>query len=317
MKKSILVTGGAGFIGANLSKYLVDDPNVSLIRIVDNFANSQISNISNLLNNPKVEFIEGDIVDYDFCMKITKGIDRISHQAALGSVPRSFSDPMTSTQVNILGTVNMLHASHVNGVERVILACSSSTYGDSNVMPRVEDLIGTPLSPYAITKYAVELYSQVFYKIYNLNFIGLRYFNVFGPLQKTDSQYAAVIPKFCKSILNDEVPSIFGDGETTRDFTYVDNIVLANHLALFTENKFALNQIYNVGCGEKISLNNVIAMLQKITGKNINPKYYEERKGDVKESMADISKIKKMLNYSPVINFEQGLIKTFNFYKNV
>jgi len=314
MKKSILITGGAGFIGANLAKDLLINPNVDKIRIIDNLSNGKLSNLKDLISNPKIEFINGDITDYNFCLKVTKGIDKVSHQAALGSVPRSIANPMKSTEVNILGTVNILNASQTNNVDRIILACSSSTYGDSQVMPRIEDKIGHPLSPYAITKYTIELYADMFKRIYNLDYIGLRYFNVFGPLQRTDSEYAAVIPNFCKSFIKNVEPVIFGNGETSRDFTYIDNIVLANKLALFTNNKDSLNQIYNVGCGESISLNQVIAILSRISGKKLNINYKQERKGDVRASRADINKIKTLLGYESIVNFEKGLLETYKYY---
>ncbi|MEM9858678.1 MAG: NAD-dependent epimerase/dehydratase family protein [Bacteroidota bacterium] len=265
-------------------------------------------------SDPKFEFIEADIRDYNSIIELTHGFDIISHQAALGSVPRSIENPMLSTDVNVSGSVNILHAAVVNKVQRVILACSSSTYGDSTSLPKKEDVIGKPLSPYAITKYAMELYADVFQKTYGLDFIGLRYFNVFGPKQSSDNPYAAVIPIFCKAFLEGRSPKINGDGETSRDFTYVDNAVQANLKAIFTDNESALNQIYNVACGERTSLNEMMTALRKITQQDIEASYGPERPGDVKHSLADISKIQNLLDYTPAIKFEEGLEKVYQWY---
>ena len=314
-KFKILVTGGAGFIGSNLVNNLLNDERVSLVRVIDNLSTGYYENIQEFEQNAKFEFINGDICDYSTCITAMKDIDRVSHQAALGSVPRSIENPMRSTEVNVLGTVNILHAAVVNKVERVILACSSSTYGDHSSLPKKEEIIGNPLSPYAVTKLAVEHMAQIFYLTYGLNYIGLRYFNIFGPKQNPDNPYAAVIPLFCKNFLNNTSPIINGDGLISRDFTYVDNAVLANSLALFTENKNALNQIYNTACQQRINLNNIIDNLNIITGKNLKPIYKEQRAGDVKHSEADISKIKTMLKYRPLVNFEEGLFKVFEWYK--
>ncbi|HAD97896.1 MAG TPA: LPS biosynthesis protein WbpP, partial [Cryomorphaceae bacterium] len=248
-------------------------------------------------SHPRFEYVKGDICNYDTCLKAMEGIHRISHQAALGSVPRSIENPMRSTEVNILGTVNILHAAVEKKIERVILACSSSTYGDSQELPKVEDRIGTPLSPYAVTKFSIEQFADVFHRTYGLNYIGLRYFNVFGPRQNPDNPYAAVIPIFCKAFLKGERPTINGDGNTSRDFTYVTNAIRANELALFTENENALNTIYNTACGEQVTLNEMIGFLQEISGKNIEAIYGPERAGDVRHSKADISKISSKLGY--------------------
>jgi UDP-N-acetylglucosamine 4-epimerase len=316
-KINILITGGAGFIGSNLVAHFINDDRVKLVRVLDNLSTGNYDNIKEFEQNSKFEFIKGDICDYETCIKATYGIDKISHQAALGSVPRSIENPMKSTEVNILGTVNLLHASVVNKVERIILACSSSTYGDHPGLPKVEEKIGKSLSPYAVTKLCVEQMADVFQQTYGLNFIGLRYFNIFGPKQNFNNAYAAVIPLFCKSFLENSQPIINGDGETSRDFTYIDNAVFANELAIFTSNSKALNQIYNTACGNRVTLNEIIMHLKNYSEKELNPIFTKERKGDVKHSEADIRKITTLLNYYPKIHFEEGLKKTFNWYKSI
>ena len=253
-----------------------------MVRVIDDFSNGYRSNVTEFINHPKYEFIEGDICDYETCLKATKGIDRISHQAALGSVPRSIENPMRTNEVNVGGTVNVLHAAYSQGVDRVILACSSSTYGDSRELPKKEERIGKPLSPYAVSKLTVEQYAEVFNKTYGLDFIGLRYFNIFGPRQNPSNPYAAVIPIFCQAFLEGASPTINGDGLTSRDFTYVSNAVYANEKALFTESTEALNEVYNVACGDQVTLNEMVQYLQRMTGKNINPVFGPERSGDVR-----------------------------------
>lgn len=310
----LLITGGAGFIGSNLVEKYVNDPRISLVRVVDDLSNGYFSNIEPFINHPKFEFLKGDISDYEVCLKATKNIDKVTHQAALGSVPRSIQNPMRSTEVNVLGTVNLMYACHVNQVERIVLACSSSTYGDSQALPKVEEYIGRPLSPYAVTKLAVELYAEVFYKTYGLNFIGLRYFNVFGPKQNADNPYAAVIPIFCKAFLEEGIITINGDGETSRDFTFVENTLMANDLALFTTDERALNQVYNVACGAQTTLNEMINILSLYTSKKIVVNYGQERKGDVRHSKADISKIKNILNFAVKCEFEEGLKRVYDWY---
>ena len=311
----IIVTGGAGFIGSNLVENLLKMEQVKKVRVIDNLSNGYYSNISEFESNSKFEFFQEDICDYQKMTALFKGFNVISHQAALGSVPRSIEDPMLSTKVNVDGTVNVLHAAVINKINKVILACSSSTYGDSQALPKKEEVIGRPLSPYAITKYAVELYADIFQKTYGLDFIGLRYFNVFGPKQNPDNPYAAVIPIFCKAFMENRRPHINGDGETTRDFTYVDNAVQANLRSIFTTDKNALNKIYNVACGEQISLNDMVEMLRRVTKKNINPQYGTERAGDVRHSLADISKIQALLSYTPQVKFEQGLERVYKWYE--
>jgi UDP-N-acetylglucosamine 4-epimerase len=245
-----------------------------------------------------------------------RGIHKVTHQAALGSVPRSIENPARTNEVNVGGTVNILHAAKEAGVDRVVLAFSSSTYGDSAELPKVEERIGKPLSPYAVSKYAAELYAEVFTRTYGLQFIGLRYFNIFGPRQNPDNPYAAVIPIFCKAFIEDRQPIIHGDGTTSRDFTFVGNALHANDLALFTENKAALNQVYNVACGEQVDLNEMVDMLRQITGKNIQAIHGQERSGDVKHSKANISKIKQHLGYEPQVRMLEGLKKVYQYYQD-
>jgi UDP-N-acetylglucosamine 4-epimerase len=311
----ILVTGGAGFIGANLVEYLLKDQQVSLVRVLDNLATGSVKNLEEFSADPKFEFFEGDIRNYETCLQACKGIDFVSHQAALGSVPRSINDPLTTNEVNITGTLNIFTAAKENAVKRVVYAASSSTYGDHSGLPKVENEIGVPLSPYAVTKYVNELYAQVYARLYGLELIGLRYFNVFGPKQNPQGPYAAVIPLFINAVLTNEPPIINGDGEHSRDFTYVANAVLANVLALFTQNTEAVNQVYNVACGEQTSLNDLFMIIKEIAGSDLVPQYGPERTGDVKHSLADISKAKDALSYKPVANIKDGLKTTFEYYR--
>ena len=316
MAKKIIVTGGAGFIGSNLTEALLNRADVTHVRVIDDLSNGYYENIAPFEGHPRFEFVKSDICDYDAMVELTRGYDAISHQAALGSVPRSIKNPMLTTRVNIDGTVNILHAAVKNGIDRVILACSSSTYGDSPDLPKTENRIGKPLSPYAISKFAIELYADVFWRTYGLNYIGLRYFNVFGPKQSPDNPYAAVIPLFCKAFLEDKAPTINGDGVTSRDFTYVDNAVQANLLALFTTDRDALNQVYNVACGEQTSLNELVEMLQQISGKQISAHYEAERPGDVKHSRADITRIRTLLGYEPQVFFQDGIRRIYEWYQS-
>lgn len=312
---NILITGGAGFIGSNLAEHFLNDPRVTLVRVLDDLSNGNYENIKELESHVKFEFVKGDICDYETCLQAMNGINRVSHQAALGSVPRSIENPMRTNSVNVGGTVNILHAAKVQGVERIVHAFSSSTYGDSMELPKKEDRIGSPLSPYAVSKYADELYADVFYKTYGLKYIGLRYFNIFGPKQDPDNPYAAVIPLFCKAFLNDTPPVINGNGGNSRDFTYIDNAVYANELALFTEDESALNQIYNVACGDQVSLIDMLNMLKSISGKEIEPVFGPERSGDIAHSKADIGKISSRLGYEPRVRMQEGLAKVYNWYK--
>jgi UDP-N-acetylglucosamine 4-epimerase len=312
----LLITGGAGFIGSNLVEHFLQDDRVELVRVVDDLSNGYRENIAEFEHHPKFEFVEGDISQYEVCESVTRGIDVISHHAALGSVPRSIENPMRSTEVNVLGSVNILHAAVKHNVKRVILAGSSSTYGDHQTLPKVEHQFGNAMSPYGVTKLCMEQMVQVFHRIYGLEYILFRYFNVFGPRQQPDNPYAAVIPLFCKAYLNDESPTIYGDGSTTRDFTFVENVVHANELAVFTEKLEAINQVYNVACGEMVSLIEIIDQLKQLSGMSIDPILKPERAGDIKQSLADIQKIRTSLGYEPKVYFRDGLVKTYEYYKS-
>jgi UDP-N-acetylglucosamine/UDP-N-acetylgalactosamine 4-epimerase len=311
----ILLTGGAGFIGSNLAEQLLKDKRVSAVRVLDNLATGSMNNISELIDDSKFEFIEGDIRDYKTCLEACNNIDLISHQAALGSVPRSIHDPLTTNEVNITGTLNVFTAAKEKKIKRVVYAASSSTYGDHPGLPKTEDKIGNPVSPYAITKYVNELYANVFANLYRMEFIGLRYFNIFGPKQDPHGPYAAVIPLFAEALLNNKPPTINGDGRHSRDFTYVDNAVQANLLSLFTTNAEAINQVYNIACGIQTSLLQLFDGLKKEAASSLQPVHGPERTGDVKHSMADISKAKKLLGYSVRVPVEEGLRMTFQWYK--
>ncbi len=313
----ILVTGGAGFIGSNLCEALLQQKQIIRVRVLDNLATGLHKNIEHLLSDPKFEFINGDIRDYETCKAAAAGMDCISHQAALGSVPRSINDPVTTNAVNISGTLNIFQAARENGIKRVIYAASSSTYGDSESLPKIEERIGKPLSPYAITKYVNELYADVFHRLYGIDFIGLRYFNVFGPKQNPEGPYAAVIPLFINAALSGETTYINGDGEQSRDFTFVANAVEANIKALFTDNADALNQVFNVAFGEKHTVNQLFDIVKEICNNPaFNKVHRGSREGDVKHSLADISKAKKMLHYDPEYDFKKGLKQAFDWYSN-
>lgn len=311
----ILVTGGAGFIGSNLVGRLLQTGTIEKVRVLDNLATGSKKNIEEFGSNPRFEFFQGDIRDYDTCLQACEGMDAVSHQAALGSVPRSINDPLTTNEVNITGTLNIFTAAKENAVKRVVYAASSSTYGDHPGLPKVEDRIGNPLSPYAVTKYVNELYAGVYASMYGLQLIGLRYFNVFGPKQNPQGPYAAVIPLFIQAVLNNEPPVINGDGEHSRDFTYVENAVQANILSLFTKDPATVNQVYNVACGKQTSLNELFEEIKSIAGSDLAPKYGPERKGDVRHSLADVSKAIKLLGYDPKANIREGLKITFEWYR--
>jgi UDP-N-acetylglucosamine/UDP-N-acetylgalactosamine 4-epimerase len=314
----VLVTGGAGFIGSNLVDSLLNSGNS--VVCLDNFSTGKRKNLESFLDNPKFKLIEGDIRNYDDCLKSLENIDIVFHEAALGSVPRSIKDPVTSTDVNIGGFVKMLFAAKESGIKRFIYAASSSTYGDHPDLPKVEDKIGSPLSPYAITKYVDELYADNFAKSYGIEVIGLRYFNVFGRRQDPDGAYAAVIPKFMKSLMKHEVPIINGDGTVSRDFTYIDNVIQANHLASVVQNKEALNQVYNVAHGERTTLNQLFSFIRELAGEfdssilAIEPNYGPFRAGDIPHSLASIEKAKNLLYYSPAFNVEEGLKEAVKWY---
>jgi len=313
---SFLVTGGAGFIGSHIVEYLVHS-GAKRVRVLDNLSTGFIENIEPFLAEPNFEFIQGDIRDIATCRKAVENIDFVSHQAALGSVPRSIDDPITTNEVNISGFLNMLCASKEAVVRNFVYAASSSTYGDSKILPKKEDNIGKPLSPYAVTKFVNELYADVFYKTYGVSSIGLRYFNVFGPRQNPNGAYAAVIPLFINAIKSNESPYINGDGEQTRDFTYVQNAVQANILAMLTEDRNALNQVYNIAVGDNITLNVLFESLIKLAkAEGLIAKYREARVGDVRDSLADISKARNLLGYTPSIPVLQGLELTFRNWKD-
>jgi UDP-N-acetylglucosamine 4-epimerase len=311
----ILVTGGAGFIGSNLVEYLLQKQEVECVRVLDNLATGSLKNMESFRDQPKFEFIEGDIRSYETCLRSCEGMDLISHQAALGSVPRSINDPLTSNEVNITGTLNIFTAAKEKKIKRVVYAASSSTYGDHPGLPKVEDKIGRPLSPYAVTKYVNELYARVYADIYGMQLIGLRYFNVFGPRQNPQGPYAAVIPLFIKAVLDNEPPVINGDGEHSRDFTFVGNAVHANDRALFSTNASAVNQVYNIAFGQQTSLNELFEMIKEIAGSDLAPRSGRESPGDVKHSLADISKAKQLLAYLPSLNIKDGLKVSFEWYR--
>lgn len=316
--RKILVTGGAGFIGSNLCEELVKKGNY--VVCLDNFSTGRIENIQGLLDNNRFKLIEGDIRNLDTCLKAVNGVDVVFHEAALGSIPRSIDDPITTNAVNISGFLNMFVAAKNAKIDRFIFAASSSAYGDNETIPKVEDTIGKPLSPYALTKYVDELYAHVFSITYGLKYIGIRYFNVFGRRQDPNSAYAAVIPLFIKKILKHEQPIINGDGSNSRDFTYIDNIIHINMLALETLSPKAFNQIYNGAGGENTS----VLELEQLITKNLSaydncidcivPIFGPNRIGDIKHSKASISKAKELLGYTPVCTFEDGLKKTIYWY---
>lgn len=311
--KNFLITGGAGFIGSNLVEYLIKY-GAGKVRVLDNLSNGYFENVKGFMDLPNFEFILGDIRDYATCEKALDGIDYLSHQAALGSVPRSIGDPITSNEVNVSGFLNMLTAAkNSSTLKKMVYAASSSTYGDSAALPKEEGNEGNPLSPYAVTKLVNELYANVYSKVYGFHSIGLRYFNVFGPKQNPNNPYAAVIPIFCKHFIEGTQPTINGDGLTSRDFTFVENAVQANIKAMLLP---TLNQheVMNMACGDQVTLNEMIEMLKVISGKDISANYGPERKGDVKHSKASIEKITALLNYEPKFRFQEGLKIVFEWY---
>lgn len=315
--KNILITGGAGFIGSNLCAYFLA---YNKVVCLDNFATGHRHNIEKFLSHPNFTLIEGDIRDFATCEKAVNGMDYVLHQAALGSVPRSINDPITTNDVNVGGFLNMLTAARNANVKRFVYAASSSTYGDSESLPKVEDVIGKPLSPYAVTKYVNELYADVFSKTYGIETIGLRYFNVFGRNQDPNGAYAAVIPKFVAQFLNHESPVINGDGNFSRDFTYIDNVVQMNELALLTENPQAVNTVYNTAFGERTTLNELINGLKEYLSEfdsaiaTVPIIYGENRIGDIPHSLASIDKAKNLLGYNPKFSMRQGLKEAVKWY---
>jgi UDP-N-acetylglucosamine 4-epimerase len=314
----ILVTGGAGFIGSNLCEALLKkDYNIVCL---DNFSTGKRENIEPFLSNPNFKLIEGDIRKLDDCRKAVEGVDYVLHEAALGSVPRSIKDPITTNEVNVGGFVNMLIAARDAKVKRFVYAASSSTYGDSKILPKVEDFIGKPLSPYAVTKYVNELYADVFSKTYGMECIGLRYFNVFGRRQDPNGAYAAVIPLFVKQFINHQSPVINGDGEYSRDFTYVDNVVQMNLLAIETTNVKAVNTVYNTAYGERTTLNQLVQYLQEYLSEydskiaDVTVIHGAERLGDIPHSLASIDKAKELLGYNPKFSMKEGLKEAVRWY---
>ncbi|WP_027379617.1 SDR family oxidoreductase [Chryseobacterium daeguense] len=314
----ILITGGAGFIGSNLTEYFLDKGyNVVCL---DNFATGHRHNIEPFLSNPNYKLIEGDICDLEVCRKAVEGVDYVLHQAALGSVPRSIKDPIKSNEVNVSGFLNMLVAARDAEVKRFVYAASSSTYGDSASLPKVEDVIGRPLSPYAITKYVNELYADVFGKTYGMECIGLRYFNVFGRRQDPNGAYAAVIPLFIKQLINHESPKINGTGDYSRDFTYIDNVIQMNELAMLTNNPEAVNTVYNTAVGDRTTLNDLIKYLKEYLSEfdaeiaNINAVHGPNRIGDIPHSLASVEKAEKLLGYKPSHTIEKGLKEAISWY---
>jgi UDP-N-acetylglucosamine 4-epimerase len=318
MKRRILVTGGAGFIGSNTCENLISEGHE--VVCLDNFITGKKSNLLELMNHPAFKLIEGDIRSLDDCREAVKNCDVVLHLAALGSVPRSIADPLTTNDININGFLNMIVASRDAGIKRFVYAASSSTYGDSKALPKIEEIIGKPLSPYAITKYVGELYADVFAKTYDMECIGLRYFNVFGRRQDPAGAYAAVIPKFVDALIKHESPTINGDGSFSRDFTYIDNVIQINKLAMFTEKEESINQVYNVAFGQSSTLNELFSEIKDNLTRfdqsiiNINCKYGEFRKGDIPHSLASIDKARKLLGYQPSHNLKEGLKETINWY---
>lgn len=312
-KSTFLVTGGAGFIGSNLVEYLLKY-GAGKVRVLDNLSTGSKDNIKEFIENSAFEFMEGDIRNLDTCKRALEGIDFVSHQAALGSVPRSINDPITTNEVNIGGFLNILVASRDASVRRFVYAASSSTYGDHPELPKVEDKTGNPLSPYAVTKVVNELYADVFSKVYDFHSVGLRYFNVFGPKQNPRGPYAAVIPLFIEAALKKESPYIFGDGETSRDFTFVENAVQANVKAMLLP-ELIKHEVVNIAVGERTTLNELWSQINSIVGVNIKPQYKEERQGDVRHSLAEISKARKLFDYNPIFSVKDGLKLSIEWYE--
>lgn len=314
----MLVTGGAGFIGSNLVESLLGSNNQVIC--LDNFLTGKRSNIECFLSDKNFTLLEGDIRDKATCKKAVMGVDYVLHEAALGSVPRSINDPITTSEINIIGFINMLTAAKDAKVKRFVFATSSSVYGDSPELPKVEERIGKPLSPYAISKLTNEIFAKNFSELYGIETIGLRYFNVFGKRQDPSGPYAAVIPRFINKLLKGENPEIYGDGSQSRDFTFVENVIQANHLAATTSNKEALNKVYNVACGDCITLKELFFVIRDLlSDKNreissIEPFYTPERKGDIKHSLASIDLAKKYLDYAPIFKLKDGLNQALMWY---
>lgn len=315
-ESQFLVTGGAGFIGSHITEYLLKQ-GAKKVRVLDNLSNGFQRNVDLFKDYPAFEYIEGDIRNSDTCMAACKDIDYISHQAALGSVPRSIKEPVYFSDVNSTGTVNIFKAAVEQGVKQMTYASSSSVYGDEQTLPKQEDKIGNALSPYAVTKRSNELWAKVFAESYGLKVMGFRYFNIFGPRQDPDGPYAAVIPLFVKGIINQTPVYINGDGEQTRDFTFVENAVQINVKGMLSDNSTALNNVYNVAIGERFTVNQLYKICQEQLNSSFPATYREPRAGDIRDSLADISKAKALLGYAPTKKFEDGLIETIQYFKNL
>lgn len=310
----ILITGGAGFIGSNLVDHLVEN-GFETIRVLDNLETGSLKNIEKHITSGKVEFIQADITDPLVCMKACSDIDIVLHQAALGSVPRSIENPVNTHNVNVNGFINILEAARKNKVKRLVYASSSSVYGNDKNLPKIEDQVGDPLSPYAVSKKTNELYAKVYASLYQLEVIGLRYFNVFGPKQNPNGAYAAVIPIFVSRLMRNESCKIFGDGENKRDFTYIENVVEANMKAAFTSNPSALNEVYNVAYGATKSVNDLYQLVCKELGSNAKAMYESPRPGEIKDSFASVAKAETLLSYTPKVSLEEGIVRTIAWYK--
>jgi nucleoside-diphosphate-sugar epimerase len=309
----VLVTGGAGFIGSNLTETLLKQGH--LVRVLDNFSTGRRENLVFDKAFPSLEIIEGDICDLNICQRAMNDVEFVFHQAALASVQRSVEDPLTSNSVNVEGTLNVLLAARDAGVKRFVYASSCAVYGDDPIIPKREEMSPNPLSPYALQKYIGEQYCRLFSQLYNLGTVSLRYFNIFGPKQDPTSIYSAVIPKFISAMLEGHPPIVFGDGEQSRDFTYIDNVVQANLLAMSADH---LNgEAINIACGKRISLNQLLDILKDIIGSKVSPVYQEPRKGDIRHSLADIQKGGKFLNYCPIVEIGDGLKKTVGYFQRI
>ncbi|MFT4544430.1 MAG: UDP-N-acetylglucosamine 4-epimerase [Bacteroidia bacterium] len=313
-KSTFLITGGAGFVGSNIARYLMKY-GAGKVKVLDNLSEGKIENIQPFLDEPNFEFIQGDITNSETCRKACEGVDYITHQAALGSVPRSLATPLLTNDANVTGFLNMLTAAKDAEVKRFVYASSSSVYGDSQKLPKVEEHIGDPLSPYAASKFVNEVYAGVYALNYGIEVVGLRYFNIFGPNQKPDGPYAAVIPLFMDALLKGESPFINGDGEQSRDFTFVENAVQANIRGMFSQVEGAAGKVYNIAFGERTTVNELYFNLKDLVDSDVNPTYREPRQGDVKDSLADISKAKAFLGYNPQVDIRTGLGVTLEWFR--
>jgi UDP-N-acetylglucosamine 4-epimerase len=313
-KYSFLVTGGAGFVGSNIVEYLLKH-GAKTVRVLDNLSEGHIENLEEFKNNAAFEFIQGDITNIDDCRAACDGIDYVTHQAALGSVPRSIKTPEKTNNANVDGFLNMLIAARDANVKRFVYASSSSVYGDSPALPKIEAQIGNPLSPYAVSKYTNELYANVFHKCYGMEVLGLRYFNIFGPKQSPKGAYAAVIPLFIQGIFDNNAPFINGDGEQTRDFTFVENAVQANIRAMFATNPKAIGEVYNIAVGDRITINLLFNELARLAGSDLKANHRDDREGDIRDSLADISKARTLIEYNPLIKVEEGLKRTLEWFQ--